>query len=130
MKYNPDLHHRRSIRLRNHDYANAGAYFITICCQNHISRFGKIVAAGSACPNENTMSLNEFGKIVDAEWKNLTIKYPNVKIGEYVIMPNHFHGIIEIAERGVNIGNIIGFFKLNRPGKSVYLVKPQICCFA
>jgi len=57
------------------------------------------------------VDLNEFGKIVDAEWKNLTIKYPNVNIGEYIIMPNHFHGIIEITERTVTIGNIIGYFK-------------------
>jgi hypothetical protein len=59
VKYNPDLHHRHSIRLRNYDYANAGAYFVTICCQDRINRFGEItnnandtiiVGAGSACP--------------------------------------------------------------------------------
>ena len=144
MKYNPDLHHRHSIRLQNYDYANIGAYFITICCQNRINHFGNInvnanVGAGSACPiakpnsqtqtnlhiakrmvgqanpaptvTANMVDLNEFGKIVDAEWKNLTIKYPNVNIGEYIIMPNHFHGIIEITERTVTIGNIIGYFK-------------------
>ncbi len=143
MKYNPDLHHRHSIRLQNYDYANVGAYFITVCSQNRINHFGEIannannvVGAGSACPvvkpdlpvqNDSqmqtnllgqadpaptdTVNLNEFGKIVDAEWKNLTIKYPNVNIGEYIIMPNHFHGIIEITERTVTIGNIIGYFK-------------------
>ena len=62
-------------------------------------------------PTGNTMNLNALGKIVDAEWKNLTIKYPNVNIGEYIIMPDHFHGIIEITERTVTIGNIIGYFK-------------------
>jgi REP element-mobilizing transposase RayT len=69
--------------------------------------------AGKPAPTvtANMVDLNEFGKIVDAEWKNLTIKYPNVNIGEYIIMPNHFHGIIEITERTVTIGNIIGYFK-------------------
>jgi REP element-mobilizing transposase RayT len=110
MKYNPDLHHRHSIRLRGYDYANAGAYFVTICCQNRINRFGEIVNnAGRGAVN--TMNLNGFGKIVDAEWQNLTTKYPNVNIGEYIIMPNHFHGIIEITERTVMIGNIIGYLK-------------------
>jgi len=57
MKYNPDLHHRHSIRLQNYDYANIGAYFVTVCCQNRINHFGEIVnnannvvGAGSACP--------------------------------------------------------------------------------
>jgi len=61
MKYNPDLHRRHSIRLQDYDYANAGAYFVTICCQNRINRFGEIVnnannmdmdivGAGFACP--------------------------------------------------------------------------------
>ncbi len=181
MKYNPDLHHRHSIRLQDYDYANAGAYFVTICCQNRINRFGEIVnnannmdmdthtvGAGFACPimqpdcpivqpdcpimqpdcpimqpdcpimqpgahsqNEqwgqpgqpeqpgqadpaptrHMVNLNEFGKIVDEQWQNLTTKYPNINIGEYIIMPNHFHGIIEITERTVAIGNIIGYFK-------------------
>jgi REP element-mobilizing transposase RayT len=144
--------------LRDYDYANAGAYFVTICCQDRVNRFGKItnnaknvnaVGAGSACPiaiakhdlrmrNDlhivergaeteryaesgqadpaptntiDTMNLNEFGKIVDAEWQNLITKYPNVNIGEYIIMPNHFHGIIKITERRVAVGNIIGYFK-------------------
>ncbi|MDR0517822.1 MAG: transposase [Fibromonadaceae bacterium] len=57
------------------------------------------------------MDLNGFGKIVDAEWQNLTIKYPNVNLGEYIIMPNHFHGIIEITKRSVAVGDIIGYFK-------------------
>jgi REP element-mobilizing transposase RayT len=57
------------------------------------------------------MNLNEFGKIVDAEWQNLKTKYPNVNIGEYIIMPNHFHGIIEMTERTITVGNIIGYFK-------------------
>ncbi|MDR2554529.1 MAG: hypothetical protein LBC64_03790 [Fibromonadaceae bacterium] len=53
MKYNSDLHHRHSIRLQNYDYANTGAYFITMCCQNRVNYFGEIVnnvGAGSACP--------------------------------------------------------------------------------
>ena len=89
MPYNPTIHHRRSIRLKGYDYSQAGMYFVTICCQNHISRFGKI--------ENGEMMLNEFGNIVNNEWQYLTTKYPHITLHEYIIMPNHFHGIVEIG---------------------------------
>jgi REP element-mobilizing transposase RayT len=58
------------------------------------------------------MILNEYGKIVNEEWRNLTTKYPHIKLHEYTVMPNHFHGIIEITSTtDVTIGNIVGYFK-------------------
>ncbi|MDR2595037.1 MAG: hypothetical protein LBC87_09745 [Fibromonadaceae bacterium] len=63
MKYNSDLHHRHSIRLQNYDYANTGAYFVTMCCQNRVNYFGEI-------ENEK-MILNEYGDIAHNEWKKL-----------------------------------------------------------
>jgi len=91
MGYNPDKHHRRSIRLRNWNYTNAGSYFVTICCKNRKCLFGKIVLG--------KMILNEYGEIAFNEWANTIKIRPNVKLHEFVVMPNHFHGIVEI--RGV-----------------------------
>ena len=89
MKYNPDLHHRRSIRLKGYNYSQAGLYFVTICVQNHECLFGEII--------DGAMILNDYGNIVRDEWQYLTTKYPHIKLHEYVIMPNHFHGIVEIG---------------------------------
>jgi REP element-mobilizing transposase RayT len=89
MKYNPAIHHRRSIRLKGYDYSQTGMYFVTICAQKHQCLFGKIT--------DGEMVLNECGKIVNDEWQYLKIKYPHVVLHEYVIMPNHFHGIVEIS---------------------------------
>lgn len=96
MNYNPDKHHRRSIRLQGYDYAKPGAYFITICTQNRACLFGKIV--------DGEMVLNEFGMIVNNEWLRTSIIRPNIIIDEFVIMPNHLHGILVIIDdncRGV-----------------------------
>ena len=88
-RYNPKIHHRRSIRLKGYDYSQAGLYFITICSQNRICRFGEIVTA--------TMILNDAGKMVDDEWLALEDRFPNIVLHEYIIMPNHFHCILEIV---------------------------------
>ncbi|MCC7246167.1 MAG: hypothetical protein IT269_10850 [Saprospiraceae bacterium] len=60
MSYNPSIHHRRSIRLKGYNYAQDGLYFITICCQDMVCRFGKVV--------NNQMVLNDLGEIDYAEW--------------------------------------------------------------
>lgn len=90
-RYNPDFHHRRSIRLKGYDYSLEGLYFITICCQNRICRFGTI--------ENGKMTLNEFGIIAHNEWVNTPKIRPNVELGEFIIMPNHIHGIIAITDR-------------------------------
>ena len=95
MPYNPQIHHRKSIRLKGYDYAQAGLYFITICCQNHISYFGHI--------QNGEMILNDAGKMIETEWLNLKNRFPNIQLHEFVTMPNHFHGILEIV--GVPLGD-------------------------
>jgi REP element-mobilizing transposase RayT len=90
MKYNPKKHHRRSIRLQNYDYSSEGAYFVTMCTQNRECLFGEIV--------NGEMVLNEYGKIVEQCWFNLPNHYDNIKLDAYVIMPDHFHGIIFITD--------------------------------
>lgn len=88
MAYNPSIHNRRSIRLKNYDYSQEGLYFITICCQDRAPLFGHV--------ENGKMQLNKFGEIADSEWKNSEKIRRNIQIHEYIIMPNHIHGIIEI----------------------------------
>ena len=91
-KYNPNIHHRRSIRLKGYDYAQAGLYFITICCQDRACLFGEI--------QNGEMVLNEYGTIAHNEWMKTHEIRTNVELGEFVIMPNHIHGIIKIMDIG------------------------------
>ncbi|MCL6525152.1 MAG: hypothetical protein K6T34_10915 [Thermoflavifilum sp.] len=90
MKYNPNIHHRRSIRLKGYDYSQAGACFITICTQNRLCLLGNVV-------NEK-MVLNDAGRMIENWYFQLENKFPDILCDEYVIMPNHFHAII------INVG--------------------------
>ena len=97
MKYNPDIHHRGSIRLKGYDYSQAGLYFITICTQNRKCIFGKIIDNA-----KGTMIciLNEYGRIAEREWIKTLQMRPNIHLDVFVIMPNHIHGIIKINKIG------------------------------
>src|SRR5690625_1832665 len=86
--YNPNIHNRRSIRLKGYDYSQAGLYFITICCQDRAHLFGNI--------ENGEMKLNAFGKIAWEEWLATEKIRKNCKIHQSIVMPNHIHGIIEI----------------------------------
>ena len=88
MRYNHDIHKRKSIRLKGYDYSRAGMYFITICTYNRDCLFGEIV-------NEEII-LNEYGRIVEEEILKTAEIRKNIKIDKFVIMPNHIHLIIEI----------------------------------
>ena len=89
MRYDPEKHHRRSIRLKGYDYSGAGAYFITICTQNRACLFGEVV--------EEEMRLNEMGRIVAETWRWLATQYDYVELDEWIVMRNHVHGIIVIT---------------------------------
>ena len=93
MTYNPDIHHRRSIRLKSYDYSRAGAYFITICTHGRECILGDLV--------DGEMRLNEYGDIARGEWLNLPNRYPDIELDAAVIMPNHIHAIIAIHAVGV-----------------------------
>ena len=80
---------RRSFRLKDYDYSRAGAYFVTICTQGKKNLFGEIL--------KENMFLNEMGRIVEKWWAEIENKFKNVELDEFVIMPNHFHGIIIIV---------------------------------
>ena len=77
-----------SARLQSWDYGNNGSYFITICTKNREHHFGKIV--------EQEMQLNETGKLAEQYWVEIPIQFPFIELGNFVVMPNHVHGILII----------------------------------
>ncbi len=86
-KYHPNIHHRRSIRLKGYDYSQAGLYFITICCQDRMGRFGDVV--------NGEMILNDAGHMVEKWYDELENKCTDIRCHEMIVMPNHFHCILE-----------------------------------
>jgi len=92
MKYEHDKHHLRSIRLKGYDYSQSGAYFLTICTQNRESLSGDVV--------DGEMRLNDAGHMVWDAWHKIPEHFPHAGIDEFIVMPNHFHGIIMLSGRG------------------------------
>ncbi|HUV52707.1 MAG TPA: transposase [Dehalococcoidia bacterium] len=119
MKSAPERCHRRSLRLKEYDYSQAGAYFVTLCTKNHESILGKI--------DEGIIRLSPAGKVVEAFWKDLPSRYPNVELDAFVVMPNHTHGSImmsvgaihelppyqQTSRRRMLLPKIIGYIKMN-----------------
>ncbi len=91
MTYNPQIHHRRSIRLKEHDYTQPGAYFITICTKHRQCLFGDIVMG--------EMQLNNLGKIAFNCWQEIPKHFSHIELDTFVVMPNHLHGILLITHR-------------------------------
>jgi REP element-mobilizing transposase RayT len=93
-------HNRRSIRLKEYDYSREGVYFITICAYKRQYLFGKISVGANGCsPNINLtphMILNEYGKIVQYEWKESEKIRSEIQLDQFIVMPNHVHGIVMI----------------------------------
>src|SRR5258706_14892647 len=83
---------RRSIRLKNYDYRQAGAYFVTIVAQDRKCLFGDVV--------DGTMQLNAAGQMIQSVWDALSAKYPSVETDLSVVMPNHFHGVVVLVGAG------------------------------
>jgi len=90
----PNKHHRRSVRLQGYDYSELGAYFVTVCARDRKSVFGFIV--------DGEMRLNRFGEIVRETWEGLPEHYLSIKLGSFIIMPNHIHAVIIITGAGLS----------------------------
>jgi len=90
MDYDPEIHHRRSVRMPQYDYSDPGAYFITICASRRACTFGEIVNC--------QVNLSPIGRIVDQCWAEIPSHFENAEIDEFVVMPNHIHGILRIVE--------------------------------
>jgi putative transposase len=116
MTFNHDIHHRRSIRLKDYDYSQAGAYFVTICTKDKECMFGDVI--------DGEMRSNEMGHVVRQCWNAIPEHFPNSVLDEFVVMPNHVHGIIilnvgakdilPLQHHGTSgtIGSIIRGFKI------------------
>jgi putative transposase len=122
-RYNPQYHHRRSIRLRNHDYTQCGRYFVTICVQNRECLLGSIW--------QGHFFASELGKVVQQALKALQQDYPETTIESWVVMPNHLHFILEIQQQtDISLGALVRQFKYdttkqinelrNSPGTKVW----------
>src|SRR5687768_14411454 len=92
-RFDAKKHHRRSIRLPEYDYSQAGAYYVTIVAWHRECLFGEVV--------DREMKLNKAGEIVQWEWKELTKRLRFIELGAFIVMPNHFHGILIFRE---NVG--------------------------
>jgi putative transposase len=91
-----NVHHWRPIRLKGYDYAQAGAYFVTICAHDRACLFGDLVDA--------EVVLRPAGRVVQNAWDELTKHYPHVGLDAFVVMPNHVHGIIMLSSDPVEAG--------------------------
>jgi len=93
MDFSLEDHHRRSIRIKGYDYSGPGGYFVTVATRGRVCLFGEVL--------NGEMRLNGLGEIVREYWNEIPTHFTNVEIGEFVIMPNHLHGIIIIHESTV-----------------------------
>ena len=114
MLQDKEIRHRRSLRLKEYDYSQAGAYFVTICVQRRECVLGKV--------QDGEVSLSSLGNIVAESWAWLEVGYFQVSLDAWVVMPNHIHGIIVLTDgRGGSrtapttkpkpLGRLIGAFK-------------------
>ncbi|WP_168442348.1 transposase [Pontiella desulfatans] len=103
--YNPEIHHRRSIRLKGHDYAGGGLYFITICAHR------EFIATMHGNPFFGATCISPIQEIIKAEWKKTAELRPYVRLGEMVVMPDHFHALIALKGGHAPLGDVVGAFK-------------------
>ena len=89
MRFDLDRHHRRSIRLKHYNYAQTGAYFITVCTHERECVFGNV--------SDGEVQLNKYGEIVTACWEEIPNHFMGTELDAFVVMPNHIHGVVVIA---------------------------------
>jgi hypothetical protein len=92
MAYDADTHHRSSARLKTFDYTSNAAYFITVCTNVRTNIFGEIVTG--------EMRLNDAGNMILEEWNQLPERFP-IQLDEFIVMPDHIHGILQFVGAGL-----------------------------
>lgn len=118
-----DLSQRKNTRLKGYDYSENGYYFITICTHNKFHLYGQIIGSIQESSDSVHMKLNENGIIVKSVIDNLSELFTDIKIDNYIIMPNHLHMIVVIfRERTIHesplqkrslLSQIVGYTKMN-----------------
>jgi len=102
--YNPDTHHRHSVRMADYDYSRQGAYFITVCVQDRAPLLGRIA--------QGEIQDNAAGRMVREAWQGLSEWYPGVETDAFVVMPNHIHGICLLGEtQAFKLSDVLQRFK-------------------
>ncbi|MCJ7509681.1 MAG: hypothetical protein MUP14_02165 [Dehalococcoidia bacterium] len=96
MNYDPTRHHRRSIRLPAYDYAQAGAYFVTMVTHQRQCLFGEIVGG--------QMRLAAYGQVVSEQWLRSALVRGEIELDAFIVMPNHIHGIVIIRAQPMDVG--------------------------
>ncbi len=119
-KYDPQIHHRQSMRLKNYDYASNGYYFVTICTYDKQQLFGEIRRGTACCA---LCILNEYGNIVNDEWIKSGYIRNEIELDEFVIMPNHIHGVIIINDLGTARRAPTGQFGLSVSGSLPTIIR-------
>ena len=107
-----------STRLKNWDYGDNGAYFITICTRNREHFFGEIVSIN----DENEMQFNKIGKLAYQFWKEIPKHFPFIELGNYQIMPNHVHGIL-ISDKINILDDVVETLQCNVSTKNEFMAK-------
>jgi len=99
------IYRNKTLRLKNYDYSQNGLYFITISTNNKNAYFGEI--------KEGILISNDAGTMVEKIWLEMFSRFDFIKLHHYIVMPNHFHSIVEITngENTLHIGRVIGAFK-------------------
>jgi putative transposase len=87
-RYNPKIHNRRSIRLKGYDYRKEGLYFITLVVHDRKQLFGRVI--------NGKVQLNDAGEMIEREWMALKKRFEMIQLHEFIVMPDHFHAILEI----------------------------------
>lgn len=106
------IRNRKLNRLKDYDYAKGGFYFVTVCTQGRKEWLGEM--------KDGAVVLNEYGAVVNQQWAWLREQYPYVELDEFIVMPNHFHGILSIVGNGrdrslrqkvKSLSELVGAFK-------------------
>jgi putative transposase len=111
-----EKYRRRSIRLKGYDYSQPGYYFVTLCTKDRECFLGEIASS--------KMILNEMGKMVENIWREIPIYFLFISIDQYIIMPNHFYGIIKIADQNKGSHNCRGLINQTPTGHQTYSSDP------
>jgi putative transposase len=114
MNHDSAKHHRRSLRLKGYDYSSSGAYFLTICTHQRQCLFGEII--------NDEMKLNQFGDAIANEWEKSALIRQEIELDMWVIMPNHFHGIVVITNNNNSVeanNNPVGANGKHAPTKPI-----------
>lgn len=108
MVCDPNLHHRRSIRLKGYDYRQRGAYFVTLCTHHRICWFGEVKGA---CNEDAIVHLTPCGELMRDAWLKLPNRFEGLELDACIFMPNHMHGLFVLPGTEFSVGDVIGAYK-------------------